>query len=793
MSIEKKIADLISWFLSRPKTSGLIVFICLFSFFSIIFFFKYQASKQNEQHEMQSILAVVKKNIEQNLKSNYAATITLALTIDDNGNPKDFEQVAKQIIKSNNYIDAVQLVPNGVIKYTYPLKGNEAAMNFDILHSPLHRQAVLKAIKTKSVYFSGPVELKQGGLGVVGRLPIFKKGQFWGFSAVIVKFKTLIKSTGIGSFKSNKYYFQFSKKNPITNIEEFFLENKSPIFDKSFEKTEIPEGDWVLYIISKEQNYLLGFFPVMVIAFLLSLLCGLFVTTLLKKPSELQQLLKLQTKKIIQREFLFKSIFEHAGLGIVHTNSIDGTFIDANDKFCKLIGYDQEEIKKMNFTMITHPDDLDEDLLNMQKLRNGQISQYSMEKRYFHKNGKIIWINITISSLWGKNEKSNNHIAIVEDISGRKESERQVQESQQKIKDLIDSIDGIVWEGNSEEPGVTYISKKSEAILGYTPEEWIADEYFWRKIIHPEDRDWVVEYTTKYARDKKPFDYEYRMIAKNGSIVWVRDIVSIYNESENIIKFRGILIDTTKSKQFEIDLNNSLILVTEQNKRLLNFSHIVSHNLRAHTSNIQSLISLIEISEDQEERDELLVLLKSVSETLNQTMNNLNEVVSIQMDINPIIEKLNLNKYVNKTIEVLRNQIIKKEVVITNTISNNATVNFNPAYLESILLNFISNAIRYKHPDRKPEIELKTYTENNYQILEIKDNGIGIDLKKNEKKLFGLYKTFTNNPESRGIGLFITKNQIDTLKGKIEVESNINLGTTFKIYFNNAPKDNLHH
>ena len=793
MSIEKKIADLISWFLSRPKISGFIVFICLFSFFSILFFFKYQALKQNEQHEMESILAVVKKNIEQNLKSNYVATITLALTIDDNGNPKDFVQVAKQIINSNNYIDAVQLVPNGVIKYTYPLKGNEAAMNFDILHSPLHRKAALKAIETKAIYFSGPVELKQGGLGVVGRLPIFKKGEFWGFSAVIVKFKTLIKSTGIESFKSNKYYFQLSKINPITNTEEFFLENKSPIPDKSFEKVEIPEGDWVLYIISKEQNYLLGFFPVIIIAFLLCLLCGIFATTLLKKPSELQQLIKLQTKKIIQSEFLFKSIFEHAGLGIVHTNSIDGTFIDANDKFCELIGYKQEEIKKMNFMTITHPDDLDEYLVNMEKMRNSEISQFSMEKRYYHKNGKIIWINITVSSLWEKDEKPNNHIAIIEDISSRKESERQVQESQQKIKDLIDSIDGIVWEGNSEEPGITYISKKSEHILGYTPEEWIEDDHFWRKIIHPEDRDWVVEYCNEHARDKKPFDHEYRIIAKNGSVVWVRDIVSVYYESENVIRFRGILIDTTKSKQFEIDLNNSLKLVTEQNKRLLNFSHIVSHNLRAHTSNIQSLISLIEMTEDEEERTELLVLLKSVSETLNQTMNNLNEVVSIQTNINPIIEELNLNEYVNKTVAVLRNQIVKNEVVITNTISNDVTVSFNPAYLESILLNFISNAIRYKHPDRTPEIELKTYIEDNYQILEIKDNGIGIDLKKNGKKLFGLYKTFTRNPESRGIGLFITKNQIDTLKGKIEVESNINIGTTFKIYFNNAPKENLHH
>lgn len=784
MSLDTRITALNNWFLSRPKTSGLLVFIILLSILNLSIYFRYQAVKESEQHNMSNILGVVKQNIEQTLKNSYAATITLALSIDDYGNPKNFDEIAKNLVDNYTYIDAVQLVPNGIIKNTYPLKGNEEATNFDILHSPLHRKAALKAIETKSIYFSGPVELKQGGQGVIGRLPVFKKSEFWGFTAVVLKFDTFIKSTGIASFKSDKYYFQLSKINPITNKEDFFLENKSNFNNKLCQKVAIPEGDWNLYIIPQKPSYLLlEFFPVVIIAFFLSLLCGLFVTTLLKKPSELQKLVKYQTLKLMRSEFLFKSIFDHAGLGISHTNSISGNFIDANDKFCEIIGYTQEEIKAMNFMMITHPDDLQMDLNNMERLRNGEINQYSMEKRYIDKSGKIIWVNITVSPLWEKNEKPNNHITIVEDITKRRESEKLILESQQKIKDLIDSIDGVVWEGNSEEPGITYISKKSEEILGYTPEEWIADDYFWRKIIHPEDKDWVIKKSAECAKEKKPFDSEYRMLHKNGNTVWVRDIVSIYHESENSIKFRGILIDITKSKQFELDLNNSLTLVTEQNKRLLNFSHIVSHNLRSHTSNIQSLINLIEMSEDENEEEELLALLKSVSEALNETIDNLNDVVSIQTDITPVIEELSLNKYVNRTLDVLRDQIIKNEAEIRNNISDSVSVKFNPAYLESVLLNFISNSIRYKHPERKPVIELNSYLENNYQVLEIKDNGIGIDLKKNGDKLFGMYKTFTNNAASRGIGLFISKNQIDAMNGKIEVESTLNEGTTFKIYF----------
>jgi signal transduction histidine kinase len=98
------------------------------------------------------------------------------------------------------------------------------------------------------------------------------------------------------------------------------------------------------------------------------------------------------------------------------------------------------------------------------------------------------------------------------------------------------------------------------------------------------------------------------------------------------------------------------------------------------------------------------------------------------------------------------------------------------------LYNLISNAIRYRHPDRKSIINIKWKKENNSNYIEISDNGIGIDLARNRNKIFGMYKTFTSNPDSRGIGLFITRNQIEAMRGRITVDSELNKGTTFKIY-----------
>lgn len=148
-------------------------------------------------------------------------------------------------------------------------------------------------------------------------------------------------------------------------------------------------------------------------------------------------------------------------------------------------------------------------------------------------------------------------------------------------------------------------------------------------------------------------------------------------------------------------------------------------------------------------------------------------------------EKLNLDSYLNKVLAILGEEINSNKVKIYKKIPKDYSIPFNPSYLESILLNFTTNAIKYSHPDRIPEIYYDLEKENDKFVLKIKDNGLGIDLDRHGEKLFGMYKTFHNNPDARGIVLFITKNQIESMGGKVEVESKKNIGTTFKIFFNN--------
>jgi PAS domain S-box-containing protein len=604
---------------------------------------------------MSNTINIVRQNFEEVFKNCYTSALTLAMTINDKGIPENFDKISQQLLNKNESIDAVQLVPNGVIKYVYPFEENKAALNYDILNanSSVSYEAK-KSIKSKIMFFAGPFQLKQGGIAVIGRLPVYKNNKFWGFSAVIIKLETLLKQSGIKSIDISKYYFQFSKKNPITNKEEFFLPEKMDIQNKHYQIVSIPDGDWKLYLIHRNKNVIIEqIYTSLFLGIFLALISGLWIYSILKKPAELQQLIEKQTNKILKREAEFRAIFNQAPVGIAQIDTMTGKFITVNDEYGKIVGYSTEELLNTDFQSITHSSDLELDIKMMSDLKNGLVNDFHIEKRYINKSGNIVWVNLFVATLWKKQNIIINHIAIVEDI--------------------------------------------------------------------------------------------------------------------------------TEKKKAEEELNQSFMLVSEQNKRLLNFSYIVSHNLRSHTSNIQLIADLLENSKSKDEQDEMITLLKKVSQSLDETMRNLNEVVNIRNNINLKIENLNLNNFIENTLSLLKPQIENKSAIVENNASDDIFIEYNRAYLESILYNFISNALRYSHPDRNPIITLSF--NKNEKSLSIKDNGIGIDLKRNKEDLFGMYKTFNNNPDAKGLGLFLTKNQIDAMGGKIETESELGIGTNFIIYF----------
>lgn len=281
-----------------------------------------------------------------------------------------------------------------------------------------------------------------------------------------------------------------------------------------------------------------------------------------------------------------------------------------------------------------------------------------------------------------------------------------------------------------------------------------------------------------------PFNTEIKMVTANKRIFWVRAIGKpVYNNSKEIIGIRGVFQDIDDIKKKELGLQKSMDIIASQNSRLFNFAHIVSHNLRSHTSNLSLLVQLIEDIENPKEKIDLIKEIKQISYSLNTTIEHLNEIVAIHTNKDQEKKMVKFSDALNLVTNGIGQMIAIGKTKIESDFKGLNEINYIPAYLESILLNLITNAIKYKHPDRDAIIQIKTYKEEDKEYLKVTDNGRGIDMKLFKDKIFGMYKTFHYNKDAVGIGLFLTKNQVESLDGKITVESEVDKGTTFIIEF----------
>ena len=184
-----------------------------------------------------------------------------------------------------------------------------------------------------------------------------------------------------------------------------------------------------------------------------------------------------------------------------------------------------------------------------------------------------------------------------------------------------------------------------------------------------------------------------------------------------------------------------------------------------------------------EDKLDLILNVENISENLEEAINELNEVVTRQNDLKKERQIVKFKDALDVVIASTSSLIKRENAEIIAEFDKLNEINYISEYLESILLNLITNAIKYKHKGRKPVIYIQTYKEHGEAFLEVSDNGMGIDLDEHGDKMFGMYKTFHRHPEANGIGLFITKNQVETMGGSISVTSTVNIGTTFKIKF----------
>lgn len=350
-----------------------------------------------------------------------------------------------------------------------------------------------------------------------------------------------------------------------------------------------------------------------------------------------------------------EKIFNNTYNGIVIL-TLDGNWVKVNDSICELFGYTRNELFNMNIENIIFRDDLGVHEKKYYRLMQGKIHRYRVQQRYFHKDGHIIWVLISVSLICNIDGKSNNMIWQFSDITSRKRN-------QDKLKMMLN-------------------------------------------------------------------------------------------------------------------------VVRKQNDRLSSFANIITHNLRSHSGNLSTLTGFLEDDCSWLNENENFDLLKKAVGNLEETVSHLTEIAKMkEVDANEF-EVLNLYDYVEQAIYNITAIAKNTNTTIVNYVDEDLCIKAIPAYLDSIILNFLTNAIKYRSDKRLPKIRLTaSVLDDGYVIFKVIDNGMGIDMEKFGDKLFHMYKTFHLNEDAIGIGLFMTKNQIESLGGKVEVISEVDVGSEFSIYF----------
>lgn len=304
------------------------------------------------------------------------------------------------------------------------------------------------------------------------------------------------------------------------------------------------------------------------------------------------------------------------------------------------------------------------------------------------------------------------------------------------------------------------------------------------RFFSPSDGDLIEMALTYSSETISTWDHEFQMTTARGNVRWIRFHASpLFNKNAEMVKVSGIISDIDRYKTTQLHLVKSLDQMEQQHAQLKNFTHILSHNLRNHSSNIALLTTFMDTETLDENNAEVFQKITTVSRHLSNTLDDLSQIIRIR-EHRLDNEELDMREV---TMEVLA---VMSEGLRTSNASvelqfEEQKVSFPKVYLESILMNLISNGIKYKKDNEPARIALKLYVnEHGVKELQYADAGKGINLDLHADKVFGLYKTFHKHKEANGVGLFLIKNQIEAQGGNIQVLSEVNKGVTFKITFN---------
>ncbi len=532
----------------------------------------------------------------------------------------------------------------------------------------------------------------------------------------------------------------------------------------------------------------------------------------------------LARKKVEESEARFRQLIESNIIGVLYWD-LDGGIMDANDAFLHRLGYTREDLEAgLDWRQMTPPQWIEKDQEGLRQLIATE-RHLPFEKQYLHKDGTPVDVIIGSSAFAGTHNRQG--VTFVLDITERKRVEQALKESEERFRAMADNIPNLAWMANAD-GWIFWYNNRWYEYTGTTPAHM--EGWGWQSVHDPAVLPEVMEQWSSSIATGKPFEMVFPLKGVDGVFrPFLTRVIPVSNSIGQIEKWFGTNTDITGQQLAQQQLqalneelattNEELAAITEElaaaneelrsaneeiqasneelgaanqqliriNRDLDNFVYTASHDLKAPITNIEGLMRALErnLSPESLQKETTQKVIRLIYDSVHRfkgTIADLAEVVKVQKGEQEAVAEVNLWQVVEEVKLDLDGQITETDARIESNINQEQLIRFSRKNLKSIIYNLLSNALKYRSPDRRPLIRITLEQLPGYVLFTIEDNGLGMNLKTGNQ-IFQMFKRLHNHVEGSGIGLYIVKKIVDDADGHIEAESEVGQGSVFKVYF----------
>ncbi|WP_181305090.1 PAS domain S-box protein [Rufibacter sp. XAAS-G3-1] len=487
--------------------------------------------------------------------------------------------------------------------------------------------------------------------------------------------------------------------------------------------------------------------------------------------------------KLVEEELRKLSLVARETMNAVIIMRPDGAIQWINSAFTRMLGYTLEEIegRKPNDFLVGPETDLPTIHYLYQQFNRTPLE---VEIAHYTKSREKLWFKLQMQPLFDAEGQVDCVFALLTDITQRKAEEQQLRLLESVISNVQDAI--IISKANLEKSGqleAVFFNKAFTQLTGYEKEEVLGGNLSF--IVGPNTNQETVSLFQQSMAEGQVGEAELEIYRKDRSSFWVQLLIMpMLNSQQVLTHWISMFRDITNRKHYELEREVFISELTQNNADLKQFTFITSHNLRAPLANLTGIANLIDTQTIPEGRNKILIQkFKESTAQLNAIINDLLEVLVIKNNPHTNKEEVDLAKAFEKVVLSVDGLLAEKDIQLTTDFSQVPQVYYNAGYLHSILLNLLTNAIKYRSPDRALHIGVKAEKVNGKDTLYFTDNGLGIDLKRFGERIFGLYQRFHHHKDSKGMGLYIAHSQAKAMGGNLSVTSEVDKGTTFILEF----------